>query len=376
MSFASILEQVKEQEQKKIAAKLPAWAELGINVPSSLALEQCSSSATAAYKAQIALDFVLRPIRAPKPATRLKRIVDITGGLGVDAAAFSQVAEQVDYYERNAELAQAARENAVKIGTDNIVFQAQEIDEKSVLGQADLVFADPARRDAAGKKVFKIEDCSPNILKLKPLLMSCAPCLMLKLSPMADIAQIMKEIGEELREVHIVGDSEVKELLCLLRRDSRGKFEIRVAQLGIKSESFSYDLEQEKVAELLLAKSISKGDVLLDPMPVLRKAGAFKLYCQKWGVEKLAPSTHLYRAEKKIDSNLFRQFSVEAVLPFNKKSLSELRGMRADVSTHNLPLSSEELRSKLGIKQSGDIHIFGCSCAEMGRVLILAKPFR
>ena len=42
---------------------------------------------------------------------------------------------------------------------------------------------------------------------------------------------------------------------------------------------------------------------------------------------------------------------------------------QADVSAHNLPLSSEALRSRLGVKDGGDHHLFGA------RIDVLSENF-
>ena len=51
---------------------------------------------------------------------------------------------------------------------------------------ADVVFLDPARRNEHGARTFGIEDCTPNVLELLPLLRMKADTVVLKLSPMLD----------------------------------------------------------------------------------------------------------------------------------------------------------------------------------------------
>ena len=53
-SFADILQGLDNDRAQKVARKLPEWAAAGAEIPSSLSLEQCSSSATAGYKASLA----------------------------------------------------------------------------------------------------------------------------------------------------------------------------------------------------------------------------------------------------------------------------------------------------------------------------------
>ena len=54
-SFADILQGLDSDRAQKVARKLPAWSAAGAEIPSALALEQCSSAATARYKAELAV---------------------------------------------------------------------------------------------------------------------------------------------------------------------------------------------------------------------------------------------------------------------------------------------------------------------------------
>ena len=226
-SFADILQGLDSDRAQKVARKLPAWAAVdGLEIPSALSLEQCSSSATAAYKASLAGQAVstsgfAAALPDPIEPCPISTILDLTGGLGVDSFAFSQVAERVVYFERNAELAAAAGRNFARLGAGNIEVRCEEVTPETELPEADLIYADPARRDAAGRKVFLLEDCTPDILTLLPLLLRKAPAVLVKLSPMADLAMLAERLGPALREIHVVEcDGEVKELLCLLLRDN------------------------------------------------------------------------------------------------------------------------------------------------------------
>ena len=397
-SFADILSSLDEGRAQKVARKLPAWAAAGIEIPSALALEQCSSSATASYKALLAgqaaapanLRFAhppqpdgwVPPIyeamgghgfaeALPEPAKQLHLLLDLTGGLGVDSWAFSQVAERVVYFEQNAELAAAAARNFAKLGADNIEVRNETVTPETELPEADLIYADPARRSAAGRKVFLLEDCTPDILTLLPMLLRKAPVVLLKLSPMADLAMLAGRLGPTLREIHVVeSDGEVKELLCLLVRDSEpAEPQIIIAALPEPENAFSFRATEERAAEAVYAAGVQAGDTLLEPCPALLKAGAFKLPCARWGLLKLAPSTHLYLGEA---APFFKAWHVAEVLPFGAAAFRQLKRSypRAEITARNLPLGSDALRKKLGVAPGGDVHIFGCRLAD-GRAVLL-----
>ena len=457
-SFADILAGLDDDRARKVARKLPEWAaidgqrrEAGLDAlefPSALALEQCSSTATARYKASLAASCgtaagtasgnraTLGTVRGRGPSSdgrgRAKRdvsggscplpgaeagmtVLDLTGGLGVDSWAFSQVAERVEYYERDAELAAAAGRNFAKLGVGNIEVRCETVTPDTELPEADLIYADPARRDAAGRKVFLLEDCTPDILTLLPMLLRKAPAVLLKLSPMADLTMLTGRLGPALREIHVVElDGEVKELVCLLLRDSSP------AEPEIIIDSFHFRPSEEREAEAVYSAKVRPGEVLLEPCPALLKAGAFRLPCARWGLRKLAPSTHLYllpedaawhlSAAKSAsadrpapglcgskvgkgleaaggfggyapvfnapDNPFFKARRVSDVLPLGAAAFKELRKRypQAEITARNLPLGSDALRKKMGIAPGGDTHIFGCTLADGSAVLLVCEP--
>ena len=370
-SFADILSGIDERRDKKIAAKLPEWAAAGsLQIPSSLALEQCSSTATALYKAEILrreIDGIPGPV-----------VCDITGGLGVDSWAFSRVAGKVFYYERNAELAAAVASNYEILRINNVVINNESVDAATGLPCCDLIFADPARRSDTGNKVFLLEDCTPDILQLLPRFRQHCSTILLKLSPMADISMLSKRLGPECSEIHTVGlDGECKEVLCLIKKDFTGPCLITVASLDTGGRlSFHPEEEREAVPRY---KSPTPGDILFEPSAALMKAGCFRLICSRFGIDKLSPSTNLYTTgEVPADlAALGKSYKVLEVLPFSNASIKDAgrRYPRAEVTARGIPLSSDELRKKMGVRSGSDAHIFGCTATD-SRILVICQAAR
>jgi len=390
-SFSDILQALDDTRAQKLARKLPEWADAdaerraagldGLEFPSALSLEQCSSSATAAYKAALAAAAIGKSV--PDGL-----ILDLTGGLGVDSQAFSRIAERVVYFEQNAELSAAAERNFARLGADNIRVRNETVTPGTELPEADLIYADPARRNAAGRKVFLLEDCTPDILALLPMLLRKAPIVLLKLSPMADLAMLAGRLGSALQEIHVVeSEGEVKELLCLLVRDAEpAEPEITVARLASRSgvpqmSILRFRMAEERAAEAIFAEGMQAGDTLLEPSPALLKAGAFKLPCERWGLRKLAPSTHLFSGAISPDTPcelpactaFFKAWHVAEVLPFGTAAFKQLkrRYPRAEITARNLPLGTDALRKKLGITPGGGVHIFACRLADDRAVLLV-----
>lgn len=364
-SFADILGQVQDAKDKKISRKLPQWAAAeGLTFPSGLALEQCSSEQAALHKLNVL-------------GERLDGAVlcDLTCGLGIDSWAFSSRAATVISYERNTELAACTAANFSRLGISNIELRCEEVGEDCELPECDIIYADPARRDSAGRKVFLLEDCSPDILKLLPKLRQKASLILLKLSPMADISLLCRQLGSELRELHVISlGGEVKELLCLMDRDSKDELSIIVSDIS-SGQSFSFRPEEEYACKAVMAKSLGEGEYLVEPSAAILKSGAFKLAAREFGLEKLDTSTHLYKAGGPLDSSLFKSFLVEEVLEFSSSSLKELkkRRLRAEVTARNITLNSEELRKKTATLPGGHLHIFACPCAGSRHIFICRR---
>lgn len=405
--------------RRRLRKKLPEWvACTGLVYPSSLCAEQCSSSDTARYKASIVqrifneyvgtvASMVGDPCRTTGSATENKmvtepaevtigtrktgRIADMTGGLGVDSWAFSEVAEEVLYNEMNPALAAAARHNFKALGVTNIFIRNSEATSdslKDIFGdfRPDVIFLDPARRDSAGKKVFLLEDCSPDVLKILPELFGISRFVLLKLSPMADITMAVERLdrtyeeylekasgkgwnGQWVREVHVVASGgECKELLILLDGEWNEGYSLNCREDG-KTLTF-------KPEEITKAKAgypdSTFARIIFEPGKSLTKAGVFNAICERFGLVKLARFTHLYTISEPLSDSESEQrtaplkdfgkvFYVKEILPLNKSSMKDVgkRYPHSEVSAKNIPMSSDELRTRLKVKSGDDAHIFG-----------------
>ncbi len=379
-SFAQILGDAERELQRRADEKLPDWAGKKVRIPDSLALQQCSSSATAEYK---------RTLVAERMDTPLPDICDITGGLGVDSMALAAVCKRLHYYERKEELAAAARENAEKLGIDNIVFNCGEIGPDSELPDCSLIYADPARRDGIGRKVAALSDCSPDINALLPMLFHHTERVMLKLSPMLDISELRRNFGEMLDELHIVSlKGEVRELLCLLsssNKESGCRHFMVELQPGIAAQQtvasrvcrLQYNPAEKTSCEIRLAGQLAAGQFLIEPRAALLKAGLFKWPCARFGWSKLDVSTHLYVSDHAPDTAIapfVKNFRIIAVFPLDKSGMRECGRAypRADVSAHNIPMNSEQLRQRLTCRSDSSFHVFGCT-HQGKRILVAAQ---
>lgn len=294
-------------------------------------------------------------------------LADLTGGLGVDSWAFSKVASCVCYNEMNTALADAVKHNHAILGCDNIHYSSFEINPQTfsefvalLPSKPDMIFIDPARRDGAGKKVFLLEDCSPDVTHLLPSFFEVCDTVMMKLSPMADISMLAGRLNPYLSEVHVVGSKgECKELLCVLGKNHEGGYRVIVSDLSSDGGPFSFAPEEEAAARPVLAEKPESllGMTLIDPGATWHKAGCFNLLCERKGLVKIGFSTHLYASRE-------GNRPIVEVLPFNNASMKTLAESyrRCELTARNLPITSDQLRKKMKVTSGGDVHIYALTC--------------
>lgn len=105
------------------------------------------------------------------------------------------------------------------------------------------------------------------------------------------------------------------------------------------------------------------------------KSGAFKLVSQRFGIDKLHVNSHLYTSDNLISDFPGRVFEVVGFTPFNKKVKKELLKdiTEASVATRNFPLSANELRKTLNLKESDENFVFGTTLMGEKKVVVLCK---
>ena len=345
------------------ARKVPAWqAVSGLLYPRHLSMEQCSSEATARYKASL---------------LKGDSFADLTGGFGIDCAFIARNFRQADYVERQAELCELARHNFPLLGLEHIgVHHADGVEYLQAMAPVDCLFLDPARRDGHGGKTVAIADCEPDVGALEPLLVEKAGKVVVKLSPMLDLSLALHEL-KMVCEVHIVAvNNECKELLLVLQKQpASSEVSIHCAHLAGKDEQqhYAFTLSGEKTSPCPLAEEV--GAYLYEPNAAILKGGAFRSLTQAYGVEKLHASSHLYTSAIPVPDFPGRSFRVEAVSGFGKKELKAfLLGMeKANITIRNFPLSVPELRKRLKLKEGGEDYLFATTLADNRKVLIKAR---
>ena len=344
-------------EGRRLAkSKLPAWAAVeGVIYPVRLSMEQCSSEATARYKASL---------------VQGTRLADLTGGFGIDCSYMSEQFAHTTYVERNEELCAIATHNFALLGKAIEVRQGQCEEILESLPEQDWIFLDPARRDRGGNKVVALSDCEPDVCALESLLLQKSARVMVKCSPMLDISQAIAQL-RSVAEVHVVAvGNECKELLFVLDRD-KDNGGIRLYTVNIQGErmqTFDYLLGEEAAATCRYASRL--GSYLYEPNSALMKAGCYRLPAERYGLDKLHPNTHLYTSDSLVSDFPGRVFRVEGCYGFSKKELKALDCRQANLAVRNFPEHVDTLRKRLRIGDGGDIYLFATTLHDESKVLI------
>ena len=359
------LQQIEGRE--RTADKLPTFASIpDWWYPVRLSCEQCSSELTARYKASL-----LSPLALGEG--KEERFLDLTGGYGVDTYFLSEQFIHTDYVEQNEELCRIAAHNFALSQKSKVERQklsiaihnttAEDFLLSSPCGEAGwgLIFLDPARRDSHGSKVFRIEECTPNVVELLPTLLAHSKRLLIKLSPMLDLTQAVTCLSQVNWDIHIVAiKNEVKEVLLL----SGGTGQITTIDLAQKDQAFVFTREEEQHCGLDIRDG-KLANYLYEPNAAILKAGAYKLVAQRFGLYKLDVNTHLYTSRQFIENFPGRVWRIT-----EKQNLKQ-----ANVLTRNYPLTPEQLKKKLHLRDGGTAFVIGCRVAGKPTLLYAERVY-
>lgn len=362
------------EARRKMKIKAPLWyGNTALSYPFSVSVEQGSSQTTAEFKRDL-----IEEIIGEGGTT-----ADLTGGMGIDSYFISTIEGATHYYfERNSELCSATEYNFGQLGAENIICSNIDITENSCEAMKELegknislLYIDPARRDKSGGKTILLQDYEPNILEILPQMFAVAPWVLVKISPMADIKLNLKFLPQTSRIYVVAVDNECKELLFLLDKNcSIPEPKIICKNLSTKAlpdKSFTFTLSAEESAAVKYTSEI--GEFLYEPGKDILKAGAYKIISTEFNCGKLAPSTHLYTSNEEILDFPGKKFTVQEVIPFNKKALKEVakRYPAADITARNFPMDTNALKKLGGIKDGGNHHIFAVTLTNSSKVIIV-----
>lgn len=357
------LQQIEAWQQAR--KKLPQWAGTdGLLYPPRLSMEQCSSETTALYKKRL----VQRLLYG-----NMGKMVDLTGGFGIDFSYMAPMFKEALYVERQERLCQIAIHNFNILGLRQAkVLNAHCEETVQELKDVSLIYADPARRDSTGHKTALLKDCQPDMTVLQEELMSRAAVVMMKLSPMLDIQQALHQL-HAVREVHVVSvNGECKELLLVMHHQD--------TPLCYHCVNLS-DTMQETIVQGSTFKPLiceREKTFLYEPNASILKAGIQDALCTLYKVEKLHPFSHLFTSEEWIADFPGRHFRIVDRSDFSKNSVKRLLTdiKQANITVRNFPATVNELRKRLKLSEGGNVYLFATTMNDGAHILLRCEKVK
>lgn len=354
VDWRSILEQIEGKSKAK--DKLPTWFKAqNIIYPPKVSIEQTSSEVTAQYKASLISG---------------TRLIDLTGGWGIDDYYFSKTFDKVVHCEINSNLSKIAAHNFKQLNATNIeCFEGDSIEYIQESNELwDWMYIDPSRRNESKGKVFMLKDCAPNVPDLLDFYFSKAKAILIKTAPLLDLTAGLSELSNVFC-IHIVAvNNEVKELLWELHKDYVEVTKIKAIHInkGV-IESFEVPVEAGKVTYGLPEL------YLYEPNSAIMKSGAFDAVSVVFNLKKLSEHSHLYTNSTVIDFP-GRKFKIDKVINYNKIALkNNLMNKTANITVRNFPESVADIRKKWKIKEGGDVYCFFTLDANNNKIVLFCS---
>ena len=328
--------------KQKSEKKLPSWFNAkNIYYPPKVSIEQTSSETAANYKASLVSG---------------KRLLDLTGGFGVDSFYFSSSFNTIDHCEIDTNLSKIAAHNFEQLNKKNIICLAENGLEylKKSTEIFDVIYVDPSRRNDVKEKVFLLKDCEPNIPENIDLLFKKTKTILLKNSPILDITSAINEL-KFVKEIHVVAiNNDVKELLYILEKGYCKEILIKTINFTKNNaQKFHFNYHKKPVSSYQ-----EPLEYLYEPNAAVLKSGAFHEISTQLNIFKLHQHSHLYTSKKRIEFP-GREFKIIAVLPYDKKQILKLLpNKKANITTRNFHKTVAQIRKELKIKDGGDSFLF------------------
>lgn len=327
-----VASQVKYLQRAR--TKLPRLYEARAIIPQR-AFEQSSSEECAAAKRM-----------------RGSRLLDLTCGLGMDAVAMAERFERVVAIERDEVLADVVRENLRRMGVENVEVVTASAEEyvSSCEEHFDWVYADPDRRTADGKRVVRLEDCSPDMVALYPALGRITERVAIKNSPLFDIEEAFRLFGDCTVEVLSLA-GECKEVNIYI--DGCGA---RIVAEAVGRERVEYAREEVVDSHCEGEFVAEEYRYLIVPDVALQKARLVQHSLR--GKADVWSNNSFGFARQEVTGVLGRVEPVEKIEKFDPKALKrELRGVGVDILVREFPMSVDQVRQRTGMRSGAERRI-------------------
>jgi len=295
-----------------------------------------------------------------------RRVLDLCCGLGGDAQALAEAAEQVVAVERDPLILEMARANArVRLLHDRITFTRADVTEfmqsaPFLIGPVDAIFIDPSRREGARRASRRPEEYSPPLswcLELTRIV----PRTGIKVSPALDYDAAAPDAEAEIISLN----GECRETMLWL-----GSFRTCARRATLLPGGATLSDDGPSSSEI--------GDIgawLYEPDSAVIRAHL---------IQRLAGELRLRRIDEEIayltgdevSSPFLAGYRVLEIIPWSLKRVNAALAARGigqvTIKKRGFPLTPEELRPRLKLAGSARATLI-CTHARRKPVVILAE---
>jgi hypothetical protein len=359
VDWIAVLNQIEAKTKAK--DKLPSWYKTAnIVYPSKISVEQTSSERTAEYKSSL---------------IQGDRLIDLTGGFGVDDFYFAKQFTSVTHCEINSDLSEIVQHNFKQLGIANIncIAGDSKITLESIATKWDWIYIDPSRRNDAKGKVFMLKDCLPNVPENLDFYFEKSDAILIKTAPLLDIAAGLSEL-HNVKTIHIVAlENEVKELLWEVHKNYSGNITIKTVNLAKEvKENFEFILNRECIEP---GYSLPKR-YLYEPNSAIMKSGGFNEVGVFYQLDKLHKHSHLYTSNELVDFP-GRIFEIQESIPYAKKEIkTHLENSKCNITTRNFPETVDVIRKKWKIKDGGNSYCFFTTDMNNDKIVLICAKIK
>ncbi len=344
--FRAIAEQIKCYQKAKV--KLPKLSNLDF-IFESIALEQASSEAAAKYKTDL---------------INGEKIIDLTGGLGIDSIHFADKFKKVIYCEKNDLLCNIFKRNIETLGLTNV--EVTEGDGTEIIKDFpdkyfDWIYVDPSRRDLQ-KRLVGLENCVPNVISNIDLFFEKSKNILIKVSPAIDFSKVKEQLPALSRFIAVSVDGECKEILLVIAgRENLNKTLIEASILDEKGKSFSHITKCEN--ELIGKKVLNEvKKYLYEPDAAIIKTVLSSKLAEQKALFFINSSVDYLTSEYLISDFPGRIFKVVFNSTYSKKNVKEYLKKNeissANIARRDFPDSPEQIKENLKLKDGGRDYFF------------------
>ncbi|MBU0474407.1 MAG: class I SAM-dependent methyltransferase [Bacteroidetes bacterium] len=356
----AISEQVSCYQKAK--TKLPSFIEKSILFEKN-ALEQSSSEFTARYKSSL--------ISGDK-------LLDLTGGLGIDDVFFATSFNVVTYCELNPVLAYLMRYNLKKQNILNIEinnFDSIELLKNSDDNSYDWIYVDPSRRDENRRSV-DLEYCTPNVYENMELFFQKSQNVMIKAAPAYDLTEASRKFPY-LSEIHVVSvDGECKEVVLILRNTLLTK-NIKIFAVSLNSKNGNRFISSDYFTEKRIKNISEIKTYFYEPECSIIKSNLTALIAKQLQISFINNSSPFLTSSELIKDFPGRSFKITQWIKFNeleiKKYLKQNGIIKANITRRDFRLSVDEIRKRLKLKDGGNIYLFFTSDINKKGIMIVCE---